>query len=700
MGYTLLDENDQPVKGRYTLLPDDSPPPAKTKPFGQQLNDAVADIPRQLGMTARYGLEGVGGMFDALVGNPIRTLASPILGNKPRADTGKTIADLVGLPEPKTAQERIVGDATRTVAGGLVPIAAGAKLAQTGSGVVQGVGRMLAAKPIEQLTSAGAAGLAGGYTRETGGNASSQVLASLAAGVAAPMAINAATRGVQAAGNAARRISGVSTVSPQQIDITINNALQDSGMSMADLPADVAASIRADVSKAYQLGDSVSPDAVRRLADYRMVGATPTAAKLTLDPAMVTQQENLAKLGANSKDMAAQQLARTRNANNTTLIEGLNGLGGGTADDALAGGSKIIGALGARDARAREVIGSFYDQARAANGRAAALDPHAFTNRANDLLDEALLGGKLPSDVRNLLNKAATGDMPLTVDVAEQFKTRIGDLQRASTDAAERKALGLVRSALDDTPLLPGQELGQEAIDAFNKARMVNRGWMSIVEKTPALQAVRDGIEPDKFVQQYIIGNGGKSNVMDVAMLKNSIKASPEAMDAVKTQITSFLKQKALNGAADEVGNFSQSAYNKALQSVGERKLKLFFSPQEVDQLKAIGRVASYEQFQPAGSAVNNSNTAGAAGAMLLDRIGNSSILSKLPFGKVISEPVQNIAIGIKSSNSLNAPRALVNGRRASVPLLGSGALGVSPAVLAQPETEDERRKRLLLTRP
>jgi hypothetical protein len=715
MGYTLLDEEGKPAKGAYTLLPDDAPPPAKAKPFGQQLNDAISAAPRQLGLTARYGIEGVGDMLDTL-SSPIRAGLNAILPNKQRgvADviteanarpaiegrSGQVLANALGLPQPQTSTERVVGDAARMLAGGIVPIGAGAAIAKNTTGVAQGVGRMLAANPVQQLASAGAAGAAGGYTRETGGDNTSQMVASLAAGLAAPATVNAASRGVQAARGIAQRVSGASAASPQQIEITINSALQDSGMRLADLPADVARSIRADVAKAYQMGDRLSPDAVRRLADYRLVGATPTAAKITQDPVAITQQENLSKLGANSKDVAAQQLARTRYGNNSVLIDGVNALGGATADDAIAGGSKIMGALGARDARAKDIIGSFYDQARAANGRAAALDPHAFTQQANNLLDEALLGGKLPGDVRNLLNKAATGEMPLTVDVAEQFKTRIGDLQRASSDAAERKALGLVRSALDDTPLMPGQEIGREAINAFNKARMVNRRWMGVVEKTPALQAVRDGIEPDKFVQQFIIGSGAKSNVMDVAMLKNSIKTSPEAMDAVKTQITSFLKQKALNGAADEVGNFSQSAYNKALQAVGDRKLKLFFSQQEIDQLKAIGRVASYEQFQPVGSAVNNSNTAPTAMANILDRVGNSSLLSKVPFGRLLAEPAQNIAIGMKSANSLDAPRALVTAPRAPVSLLGGGALGVSPAVLAQPETEEERRKRLLLTRP
>jgi len=457
-------------------------------------------------------------------------------------------------------------------------------------------------------------------------------------------------------------------------------------MVITDLPANIQQSIRNDVQQALRINETLSPDAVRRLADYRLTGATPTVGSLTLDPATVTQQKNLSKLGINSKDPAAQQLGRTENENNATLIQGLNGLGANTTETAIQGGRRVMNSLGQRNERAQSLIDARYQAARDTNGRSANLDPSHFTNRANNLLDDALLGGKLPTDVRNLLNKAATGDMPLTVDVAEQLKTRIGDLQRASSDAAERKALGLVRSALDDTPLQPGQQLGQESIDAFNKARRLNRAWMGIVERTPALQAVRDGMEPDKFVQQFIVGNGGTANVADLASLSRSVRSDPQAVNAIRQQITASLKSKALNGSADEVGNFSQSAYNKALAQIGDEKLAMFFTPEQINQMKAIGRVASYEQFQPKGSAVNNSNTAGTAMANVLDRIAGSSILSKIPFGNALQEPVQNISVGIKSRRAVNPINALV-GPATIQPRKPAGLL-LSPAAFIQNEQE------------
>ncbi|WP_313632570.1 hypothetical protein [Massilia timonae] len=668
-------------------------PAARRKPFGEDLGDALADAPRQVGLTARHALEGVGDAFDSFVGNPLRTLASPILGNNPTARTGAAVADLVGLPQPRTSTERIVGDASRLVAGGAGMLGSAAKAVEATSGIPQAVARLLASNPGQQLASAGAAGLAGGYTRETGGGDGAQLVASLVAGVAAPAAIGGAQRAAAAVARHARP-AAPTPEQTQQINITINNALQDSGIKLEELPRQVAQSIRNDVAAAFRTSDQVSPDAIRRLADYRLTGLTPTAAGLTLDPAVVTQQKNLAKLGVNSKDTTAQFLGQTENRNNRQLTAGLNSLGADATDDAYAGGQRIIGALAGRDARARQLIGDRYTAARATDGRSALLDPHAFTQRANDLLDEALLGGKLPGDVRNLLNKAATGEMPMTVDVAEQFKTRIGDLQRSTTDMAERKALSLVRTALDDAPLQPGQQIGQEAIDAFNRARTLNRKWMGIVDRTPALQAVRDGVEPDQFVQKFIVGTGKDASLLSVARMRDSIKASPDAMQAVREQILGHLKGRALNGQADEVGNFSSAAYTKALDAIGDRKLRLFFKQDEINQLKALGRVSRYEQFQPAGAAVNNSNTAGALGG-LAERILSQSVLSKIPFGQAaIGEPLQNIQVGFQSGRALDVPRTLA-GPRQAVPA-GQGGLLLSPAAFMGTETEEDRRRRLL----
>ena len=82
----------------------------------------------------------------------------------------------------------------------------------------------------------------------------------------------------------------------------------------------------------------------------------------------------------------------------------------------------------------------------------------------------------------------------------------------------------------------------------------------------------------------------------------------------------------------------------------------MFFTPEEITRMKAVGRVAMYEQVQPSGSAVNNSNTAGMAIGRLFD-----GILNKVPFGEAaISGPTRNIVTRLQAGGMTNVPRSLV----------------------------------------
>ena len=76
--------------------------------------------------------------------------------------------------------------------------------------------------------------------------------------------------------------------------------------------------------------------------------------------------------------------------------------------------------------------------------------------------------------------------------------------------------------------------------------------------------------------------------------------------------------------------------------------------------LKTVGRVASYEKFQPTGSAVNNSNTASTAIAAILNWIATNPLLRKFPYGaEILASPAQNILVSTGARKSLDTTRAL-----------------------------------------
>lgn len=671
--------------GKKTYRLDEVVP--KQPGFGEKLNAEISNIPRQGGLTVRNIAEGVAdtvGIFsDPLaatynIGIDAAKTAGFDTPEKLTSARGavSSVLDAAGVPTPNTPTERVVGSASRTLAG-VAPMLKGADVAaKVATGTTQKVLQSMAQAPDYQAAGAVGAGAAGEYTKETGGNGSSQFAASIGGGLLAPTLL----AGAKSLPSVVSSVKNFFTSGNQpvnvNVDVVIQNALKNSGLTLDDLAGDVKARLRDDVSKAMNADVPLDPASLNRLISYRLIGATPARGNLTLDPVDVTRLQNLSRIGANSQDPALQQLAQRQNQNTGILVNNLDNLGANTADDSYSAGQKVISALGSRIASKQADIGAKYDAARASTGRYADMDRVGFVQSVNDRLDQAMIGGKLPGDVRNQINAIAKGDVPFNVNYVEQLKTRIGDLQRATSDRSERMALGLVRSALDDTAIASGQ--GEAAVGAFNAARRANRNWRNIVESTPALKAVEDGIEPDKFVSQFIIGNGSKASVMDVAALKSSVKKSPEAMNAVKEQIVSHLKQKAVGQSQGQ--NFSQAAYNKALSDIGERKLKLFFTKEEIARLKAVGDVAFAEQVQPSGSAVNNSNSGALALAGMLDMVGNSPLLRKIPFGaELVGNPIKNVAQSVMARNAMQIPGALVPAKQSApiAPMLFLPSMGL-----------------------
>lgn len=651
---------------------------------------AVNGIPRQVGLAARYGLEGLANM--AQIGTePLRYLTDRLTGQ-----TGKTKPlgalvteglDAIGLPSPQGANERVVGDATRLVAGagaggiaarlagGASPLLqfAGRDVAAT-VGAPQNAGQFLSANMPQQLGAAAGAGLAGGASREAGGSPLMQGAAALAGGVAggmAPGGISAAVNGVRTAFN---------KLTPQQLDQQISVLLQRADVDYAQLPNAARAALRNDLASAMRAGQELDPQAVRRLADFRTVGATPTRGMVSQDPVQITREMNLAKIGANSADGQLQGLPRLQNQNNSTLIRNLND-GGATQGDPFRAGQAAIGGIAGRDAEMAANVNSLYGQVRNMAGGDLPLDRKPFIDNIFGALQQENRMAFLPSEIGATLNAISAGNTPFTPQTVDMLKTMMATASRSSNDGNVRAALTIARNALENTPVnLPSvgpgvatgaqaevlRGAGQQANDvlgAMNEARRAAAQRFGWQESARPIEAALSGAQPDKFVQQFVL-NGTLSDARAIA------QNAP--IDEVKNAIVLHLKEKALNGAADEVGKFSQSAYNKALAGIGDRKLALFFSPEELNQLRAVGRVASYAQVQPVGSAVNNSNS----GALMLGK-GYDALMAladRIPIiGPNLVPPIRNIEIGIRNQQAQNFAPGLL--RIPQKPPMGQGLL-------------------------
>jgi hypothetical protein len=118
----------------------------------RQNQDSIA---RQVGLTARYGMEGLGQVAD-IVGSPLNMLINRATGSQlgTPSQSMSNFATMLGLPQPQTGFERGIGNVTRAVAGIPAMGGVGGLLQQAPNLTTQVVGRGLAAQPIAQAAGA------------------------------------------------------------------------------------------------------------------------------------------------------------------------------------------------------------------------------------------------------------------------------------------------------------------------------------------------------------------------------------------------------------------------------------------------------------------------------------------------------------------------------------------------------------------
>jgi hypothetical protein len=675
--------------------------------------DALRDIPRQLALTGRYGLEAVAGTADMLAA-PIRAGLNAFGANiQPSSATVSQLADKAGVT-PRNADERVIGDASRAV-GSLMTLGGAANAATRNAGpVAQRVGSMLTANAGAQGVGAATAGAAGGSVREAGGGPVEQFIAALVGGVGGGMAANKVTGLAESGVNALKRALTPQSVVARNADQQIELALQRSGVDWSQVPERIRQGLRDEVTQALNTGGQLNADALRRLLAFRATGTTPTVGMLTQNPGQITREMNLAKTGANSIDQNLQRLPALQNTNTQTLLNRLDEAGAARAPDAAGAGQRAIGGLQGQVTTARGEINRLYEAARDSQGRSLDLDRGAFSTRVNQLLDEAMVGGALPKDVENVVNWISSNakpqgmhgsiPMPFTVEIAEQLKTKIGNLQRGATDGGARTALGLVRQALDETPLVPAPQVnpgnlpavpgtvppsptvvGQQSIDAFNRARSANRAYMQRLEANPALSAVDDAAAAVRgnpqlrsvedvvgaagFMQKYVIGKSATPG--EVRSLVQQV--GPEGAQALRQNVVRYLRDAATN-STDDITKFSNDSYRRALRDIGDEKLLALFSPEEVLNLRNVGQAAKYMQAQPAGSAVNNSNSGALVvgrGLDMLDRAASYVPLGGRDILKGWIQGAQQTQV-LQPRNALAIPNAPRQGGNMLLPLLAA----------------------------
>ncbi|NSX16942.1 glucosaminidase domain-containing protein [Cupriavidus taiwanensis] len=583
-------------------------------------------------------------------------------------------------------------DASRRLAG-----RSGIDLARIGGAIANPVNRLVpmagAAGTGALALRAGAQGALSGAatpvtdTENFGVNKLAQVGLGGAAGAAGGVVADKLIKG---ASNLANRLKAATTSRAELMQSTedlLRRAADEQGVDLASIPDSILQKARAQINQAFQRNQTMDARAVLRAAEAESVlgpQAGLTVGQATRDPQQFAREMNLRGV-----EGAGNALSERFSAQNNRLIQALNERGAAGAPGEFQTGNRLLDALRQYDVSRQANVSGLYNQARALNAGEIPLNHRAFADAALAGLDREMKSGFLPPQIERIVNGVSRGEIPLNISTAEQIKSTLAEATRAANRAGDGntvRALGIVRDALEGaapmgdvrfggnqlvpfgTPL-PPSSLGAEAQGAFNAARSAARARFGELEANPALRAAVEGADPDKFFQARVLN----APVREVRALLDTV---PEQAGAVRQQVVDYLKRQALGGASDEVGKFSQSGYNRALSKLGNEKLAAIFSPEEVAQLRSIGNVASYIQSQPAGAAVNNSNTA-AAVMNLLSQVGGT--VGRFPFANIARNSINQFRNENAVANALagqipaQAKEAPVNALRALLPPVAGG---------------------------
>lgn len=394
-----------------------------------------------------------------------------------------------------------------------------------------------------------------------------------------------------------------------QIDIILSQ-MDDgaNGIRLGDLTAQAQTQLKNEVKKLMQQGRTPDAQTLQRMSVFtdlksRGFDLKPTGKQATGDAQLWTKETNLSKLDG------AEPLARKYTQDHANLRELVNDFEfktGGNASDEFQVGDDMFKALRSQDQNRSNYIAAMYDHAKKHTGNDLALDGGRFANNMKQSLDEDLVDiGLLPQPLLKKIQDFADGGKPFTLAEKELLVKQI-NRRMSGADSQTKYALQSFRNSLekevDDSLNAFGTQLQGQAKTAWDDARKAASGRFGLIDRTPALKKAIADVEPDKAFEQLV----WRGNVRELESLVGELQNNPEVLNNIRQAVVKRIADKSF-GVNDV---FSPKGMSDALKSIGDRKLSLLFSPDELKYLKNISAAGRYLNSHPPGSNVNHSNSA------------------------------------------------------------------------------------------
>lgn len=387
----------------------------------------------------------------------------------------------------------------------------------------------------------------------------------------------------------------------------------------------------------------IDPEMAARAARFAQAGVNPTAGQVTRDPAQWAAERNLAGVqGVDEGGALSQRFGGQAPA----LRQSLEGTTQGTVRDPMAANQNAIDALKKMDDVWRGKVDKAYNAARDKVGGQTEVPMQPIAD-ALGRLEETARADQIPLALMHKME----GYGLLGGKQTRAFNVRDANNLRQAINANYDRIPGDVgralKGAIDEAEGMLGDQghiIGADAAQAFRDARALAQYRKQTYDAAPGLEAVRTGkAVPDDFIEKYVLK--GSATVDQTRKVMEMLASDP----AAKADAQSVVVRHLLDKAGE---NFSQAAYNRALNDIGERKLAEIFDPKDLQRLKLLGQVAHELGVGPAEVPVNRSKTAPA----MLGMLQQVPILGRMMRGAATGMQRGQVATALQPPNMAPLP--------------------------------------------
>lgn len=557
--------------------------------IGQRVEERLRQEARDL-PSEQVGLIGMGSMVNDAIQN---------------------VKGLFGEPEPVPEGRRILEEER----GGRFQVGRGIGAAGAFSALPGASGSLATRSAV----GAAEGGATAGLITPQGESVLENVVIGAGFGAAAPVVVNGVARAIQRFAKTRLQV-----VNP-------DGTLTDEAIDIINKTDDVNDAVVKELKRS-----GMSAKEAERFNLFRKEGLDPTKAQITQKASDFQSQEELAKISGPVRSRLDEQSVLLTQKVDDLITK----LGGEAVDSADAG--RVVAQTATKIATdADDAVQAAYRAAREAAPVDKVVRPDALVAKLRQLAsDDRASDGLIRAVAGDLKSRGLVKGKSLkiqgraSVEIAEEVRKNINAVASESPFKRSRLAREL-KEALDaDVQRAVGDDIFKEARAAKAAfAKSLEKGKVSKFDrnqKSLVRDIIENKVDPDRLVNNAILNKSGRADDLEAlkGYLHSGTKAQVEAGEAAWNELRSATLRdalvKATSGPKTELDApvFSGVRFKRALNQVGDQKMRVLFSEAERTQIATLARIGEL-RIPVERTAVGKGPTAQAMNDLLLTSLAD-----------------------------------------------------------------------------